>query len=235
MLQGLRANWSSHLLAIQRSRNEISNQILIRDSKGLTEDQIKEYRQSFDHFDRVCAVLCLLFVPFCYTTSSLCVFISSSTIPLQDGSGYLDKNEYRSCLLSLGYKLGSDPVRHFFLLFCSLSLPPCDLTASTIFTSSQTDDPMFEALWLQIDPNETGSVPFEAFLDFMTKQMVDQDTADQVLNSFKVLAGDKVNHLNTAMRCQIFRVCSFHGLLFSSIWWRRLYTFQGKCTFNFHK
>ena len=33
---------------------------------------------------------------------------------------------------------------------------------------------------------------FEAFLDFMTKRMVDQDTADQVLESFKVLAGDKV-------------------------------------------
>ena len=31
---------------------------------------------------------------------------------LQDGSGQLDKNEFRSCLLSLGYKLGSDPVSH---------------------------------------------------------------------------------------------------------------------------
>lgn len=53
LLQVLRANWSSLLLAIQRTRNETENQILIRDSKGLTEDQIKEYRQSFDHFDRV--------------------------------------------------------------------------------------------------------------------------------------------------------------------------------------
>jgi Ca2+-binding EF-hand superfamily protein len=31
---------------------------------------------------------------------------------LQDSSGQLDKNEFRSCLLSLGYKLGSDPVSH---------------------------------------------------------------------------------------------------------------------------
>ena len=76
---------------------------------------------------------------------------------------------------------------------------------------------MFEELWLEIDPNETGSMPFEAFLDFMTKQMVDQDTADQVLNSFKVLAGNKVNCLNTALRYQIFKVRSFHGL----------YLFQG--------
>lgn len=131
-MEGLRANWSSLLLAIQRALNMTENQILIRDSKGLTEEQIKEYRQSFDHFDR-------------------------------DSSGQLDKNEYRSCLLSLGYKLGADP----------------------------TNDPVFEELWEEIDPNATGLVPFEAFLDFMTKQVVDQDTADQVLNSFKILAGNK--------------------------------------------
>ena len=56
----------------------------------------------------------------------------------------------------------------------------------------QTNDPEFERLWTEIDPNETGYVSFEAFLDFMSRQMVDQDTADQVLNSFKILAGDKV-------------------------------------------
>ena len=32
---------------------------------------------------------------------------------------------------------------------------------------------------MKIDPKETGYVPFYAFLDFMTKEMVDQDTADQ--------------------------------------------------------
>ena len=52
-VQGLRANWTGLLLAMQRAKNETENQILIRDSKGLSEDQIKEYRQSFDHFDRV--------------------------------------------------------------------------------------------------------------------------------------------------------------------------------------
>ena len=56
-VQGLRANWTGLLLAVQRAKNETENQILIRDSKGLSEDQIKEYRQSFDHFDRVRAHL----------------------------------------------------------------------------------------------------------------------------------------------------------------------------------
>ena len=51
---------------------------------------------------------------------------------------------------------------------------------------------MFEKIWSDIDPNETGYVTFEAFVDFMTKETVDQDTSEQVMNSFKILAGDKV-------------------------------------------
>lgn len=113
---------------------------------------------------------------------------SSSSPPLpslQDGSGQLDKNEYRACLLSLGYKLGADPVSSLSCALCTISLTPRDVPL-------QTNDPEFDKLWAEIDPNETGFVSFEAFLDFMTRQMVDQDTADQVLESFKVLAGDKV-------------------------------------------
>ena len=57
----------------------MENQIIFRDSKGISEDQMKEFRASFTHFDR-------------------------------DKSGQLDKNEFRSCLLSLQYDLGTDPV-----------------------------------------------------------------------------------------------------------------------------
>ena len=56
----------------------------------------------------------------------------------------------------------------------------------------QTNDPIFDKLWEDIDPNETGYVTFENFVAFMTRETVDQDTADQVMNSFKILAGDKV-------------------------------------------
>ena len=44
-----------------------------------------------------------------------------------------------------------------------------------------------------MDPNETGFVTLEAFIDFMTQETVDKDTAEQVAGSFKILAGDKVN------------------------------------------
>ena len=53
---------------------------------------------------------------------------------------------------------------------------------------------MFDKIWADIDPNETGYVSFEAFVDFMTKETVDQDTSEQVMNSFKILAGDKVKY-----------------------------------------
>ena len=47
-----------------------------------------------------------------------------------------------------------------------------------------------------VDPNHSGYVTFESFLDFMTRETADTDTAEQVMQSFKILAGDKVriNH-----------------------------------------
>ena len=56
---------------------------------------------------------------------------------------------------------------------------------------------------------------FEAFLDFMSKRMVDQDTADQVLESFKILAGEKVCLKQSWRRQQSFIIHS-SPLLYSS-------------------
>lgn len=46
-----------------------------------------------------------------------------------------------------------------------------------------------------VDPNRLGVVTFQAFIDFMSRETADTDTADQVMASFKVLAGDKVRHI----------------------------------------
>lgn len=46
-----------------------------------------------------------------------------------------------------------------------------------------------------VDPNNSGYVTFEAFLDFMTRETADTDTAEQVMQSFKILAGDKVRYI----------------------------------------
>lgn len=42
-----------------------------------------------------------------------------------------------------------------------------------------------------VDPNATGYVAFGTFLDFMTRESTDTDTAEQIVDSFRVLAGDK--------------------------------------------
>lgn len=42
-----------------------------------------------------------------------------------------------------------------------------------------------------VDPNRMGIVTFQAFIDFMSRETADTDTADQVMASFKILAGDK--------------------------------------------
>ena len=50
-----------------------------------------------------------------------------------------------------------------------------------------------------VDPNHSGYVTFESFLDFMTRETADTDTAEQVMQSFKILAGDKVSVIYTCV------------------------------------
>jgi len=131
-MEALRISWEQLLTAIARNINEIENQILMRDSKGITEEQMKEYKQSFNHFDK-------------------------------DRSSILEPNEFRQCLVSLGYNVGID----------------------------ESDDAEFQRILMLVDPNGTGRVTFQAFLDFMTREQADSDTAEQVMESFRILAGDK--------------------------------------------
>ena len=57
-------------------------------------------------------------------------------------------------------------------------------------------DADFQRIMSIVDPNATGFVPFDSFMDFMTRDASDQDTADQIIQSFRVLANNKVNQLN---------------------------------------
>lgn len=54
-------------------------------------------------------------------------------------------------------------------------------------------DAEFNRIMSVVDPNNSGFVTFQAFIDFMSRETTDTDTADQVIASFKVLAGDKVS------------------------------------------
>lgn len=76
-------------------------------------------------------------------------------------------DEFKSCLVSLGYSIGKD----------------------------RQGDIDFQRILAIVDPNSSGYVQFDAFLDFMTRESTDTDTAEQVIDSFRILAGDKVFYL----------------------------------------
>lgn len=52
-MEHIRVGWEHLKTSLARTINEIENQILLRDAKGITEEQMKEFRSSFNHFDRV--------------------------------------------------------------------------------------------------------------------------------------------------------------------------------------
>lgn len=51
--QHIRVGWEQLLTTIARTINEVENQILTRDAKGISQEQMNEFRASFNHFDRV--------------------------------------------------------------------------------------------------------------------------------------------------------------------------------------
>lgn len=131
-METLRVGWEQLLTAIARNINEVENQILTRDSKGISEDQMNEFRASFNHFDK-------------------------------NRTRRLEPKEFKACLVSLGYNIRED----------------------------RQGDADFQRIMSIVDPNHSGYVTFESFLDFMTRETADTDTAEQVMQSFKILAADK--------------------------------------------
>uniref|UniRef100_A0A667XJ98 Actinin alpha 4 n=1 Tax=Myripristis murdjan TaxID=586833 RepID=A0A667XJ98_9TELE len=122
-MEHLRVGWEQLLTTIARTINEIENQILTRDAKGISQEQLHEYRASFNHFDKVRGP-------------------------------------------------GSGAEAHI----CHIRVP---------------GDAEFARIMGIVDPNNSGAVTFQAFIDFMSRETTDTDTADQVIASFKILAGDK--------------------------------------------
>ncbi|KAF7238499.1 Alpha-actinin-3 [Varanus komodoensis] len=103
------------LTTIARTINEVENQILTRDAKGISQEQMNEFRASFNHFDR-------------------------------KRNGMMDPDDFRACLISMGYDLG---------------------------------EVEFARIMTLVDPNNTGVVTFQAFIDFMTRETAETDTAEQ--------------------------------------------------------
>lgn len=61
--QHIRVGWEQLLTTIARTINEVENQILTRDAKGISQEQMQEFRASFNHFDKVNGSLCPRHLP----------------------------------------------------------------------------------------------------------------------------------------------------------------------------
>merc|ERR1712130_648881 len=112
-METLRVGWEQLVTSVNRTINEVENQILTRDSKGITQEQLNEFRASFNHFDK-------------------------------SRTGRLNPEEFKNCLISL-----------------------------------------------------------DCFLDFMTRESTDVDTAEQVIDSFRILAADKPYILPEELRREL--------------------------------
>ncbi|XP_051968794.1 alpha-actinin-2-like [Xyrauchen texanus] len=138
-MEHIRVGWESLLTTIARTINEIETQILMRDAKGISQQQLNSFRSSFTHFDR-------------------------------KKKGGMETDDFRACLISMGYDLG---------------------------------EAEFARIMSLVDPNGSGVVPFQSFVDFMTRETGDTDTAEQVVASFRILAADKPYILMEELRREL--------------------------------
>lgn len=61
-----------------------------------------------------------------------------------------------------------------------------------LFATLPQGEAEFARIMTLVDPNGQGTVTFQSFIDFMTRETADTDTAEQVIASFRILASDKV-------------------------------------------
>ena len=93
----------------------------------------------------------------------------SNLFSLQKHNQTLTPDEFRSCLISLGYEVQAD----------------------------DEGNQEFQDIMSEVDPNDTKEITFPNFLQYMTREAANSaDDTKQVKNSFKVLAGNKVRKYN---------------------------------------
>ncbi|XP_074752909.1 alpha-actinin-2 isoform X11 [Athene noctua] len=164
-MEHIRVGWELLLTTIARTINEVETQILTRDAKGITQEQMNDFRASFNHFDR-------------------------------DESDNLHSDEFKACLISLG-QVGNDLQRKNGLMDHD------DFRACLISMGYDLGEAEFARIMSLVDPNGQGTVTFQSFIDFMTRETADTDTAEQVIASFRILASDKPYILADELRREL--------------------------------
>lgn len=78
-----------------------------------------------------------------------------------------------------------------------------DFRACLISMGYDLGEVEFARIMMLVDPNASGNVSFQSFIDFMTRETADTDTAEQVIASFKILAADKPYILSDELRREL--------------------------------
>jgi len=120
----LKVEYEQLVKAASQKEGIIQKEILQKKGSSVSAEQLAEFREVFDHFDK-------------------------------DKSGNLGRLEFKACLQSLGFAEEDSAV---------------DKIIGTIGVG--------------------GKVKFDAFVNFMSTKTADTDTKDQILEAFKVLAGN---------------------------------------------
>ncbi|EDV23711.1 uncharacterized protein TRIADDRAFT_37811 [Trichoplax adhaerens] len=130
-IESIRSMWDELINSVHSSIQVVDNEKLARDSKGITNEQLQEFKQAFNHFDK-------------------------------DKSGVLEIKEFRQCLVSVG-----------------------------LIPDIETNDEEFEHVLSVVDPDGSGTITIQEYIDYMIQEISEQDTADQIVESFRTLANDK--------------------------------------------
>ncbi|EGD78758.1 hypothetical protein PTSG_11778 [Salpingoeca rosetta] len=81
----------------------------------------------------------------------------------KDNSGFLEHKEFRAFLLSLGkFNISQVP--------------------------EESGDAEWDRIMARLDPNSDGKVSFDEFIAFMVEESADAESADQLLEAFRVLS-----------------------------------------------
>lgn len=156
----------------------------------------------------VLSVLCTPYSVFlCFHFSALTLLSSRTHLEFglrpQKKNGAMDTDDFRACLISMGYDLvwfckyvinGWMDRSRKLRVCCNLRIHSNTLSILlSLHPLLPQGEVEFARIMILVDPNGTGMVSFQSFIDFMTRETADTDTADQVVASFRILAADKVH------------------------------------------
>ncbi|KAJ8013642.1 hypothetical protein DPEC_G00031930 [Dallia pectoralis] len=108
-MEHIRVGWEMILTTVARTMNEIETQILTRDAKGISQQQMNEFRQSFNHFDR-------------------------------KKKGGMETDDFRACLISMGYDLGESEFARIMTLVDPNGLNKVTFQSFVDFMTRETGD-----------------------------------------------------------------------------------------------